>query len=148
MFSADPRLVPGATTFPAIGYEDMLDLARVGAGVLMPGSVEYARDHKVSIRVRSSFSSEPGTLVTDLPASSGVVGLGTRQMGDNSVITAVGQGAADRLESVSATLASLGIKVLDRGADARGAWVEVAREMTEPTMQAMHDQLIGSEVAG
>jgi len=46
-----------------VGYEDMLELAACGARVLMLRSVEFARNHGVTIHVRSSFTGEPGTIV-------------------------------------------------------------------------------------
>ncbi|WP_026316038.1 aspartate kinase [Actinokineospora enzanensis] len=62
--TADPRIVPTARLLERIDYEDMLELAANGAKVLMPRSVEYARRHGVVIHVRSSFTDDPGTLVT------------------------------------------------------------------------------------
>ena len=65
VFTADPRLVPGARKLTAVSYEEMLELAASGARVLMLRSVEFARNHGVRIHVRSSFSDEEGTLVVD-----------------------------------------------------------------------------------
>ena len=65
VFTADPRIVPGARKLAAVSYEEMLELAAAGARVLMLRSVEFARNHGVRIHVRSSFSHEHGTLVVD-----------------------------------------------------------------------------------
>jgi len=63
VFTADPRIVPEARQLRSISYEEMLELAACGAKVLMMRSVEYARNHAVSIHVRSSFSDDEGTWV-------------------------------------------------------------------------------------
>jgi aspartate kinase len=65
VFSADPRLVPTARLLPQVSFEEMLEMAASGAGVLQLRSVEYARTHGVRIHCRSSFSSAPGTVVVD-----------------------------------------------------------------------------------
>jgi len=63
VYSADPRIVPDARKLDAVSFEEMLEMAASGAGVLQLRSVEYARNHGVKIHVRSSFSAEPGTVV-------------------------------------------------------------------------------------
>ncbi len=65
VFSADPRIVPQARKLDAVSFEEMLDMAASGAGVLQLRSVEYARNHGVKIHCRSSFSDAPGTVVID-----------------------------------------------------------------------------------
>jgi aspartate kinase len=64
VFSADPRIVPLARRLETITYEEMLEMAACGAKVLHLRSVEYARRYGIPVRVRSSFSQLPGTLVT------------------------------------------------------------------------------------
>jgi aspartate kinase len=63
VFSADPRVVPDARKLDTVTYEEMLEMASSGAGVLQLRSVEYARNHGVRIHCRSSFDDRPGTLV-------------------------------------------------------------------------------------
>ena len=65
VFTADPRIVPEASKLHAVSWEEMLELAAGGAGVLMLRSVEYARNHGVLVHVRSSFSDEDGTWVRE-----------------------------------------------------------------------------------
>ena len=65
VFTADPRIVPTARRIPRISYEEMLEMAACGAKVLHLRCVEYARTEHVPIYVRSSFSDNPGTWVTD-----------------------------------------------------------------------------------
>ncbi|MEM7738521.1 MAG: aspartate kinase [Deinococcota bacterium] len=66
VYTTDPHLVPTATKMAKIDYSEMLELASLGATVLHPRSVWYARRYGVNIHVRSSFSYNPGTVVTDL----------------------------------------------------------------------------------
>jgi len=67
VFSADPRIVPDARKLAVVSYDEMLEMAASGAGVLQLRAVEYARNHGVPIHCRSSFEDLPGTLV--LPES-------------------------------------------------------------------------------
>lgn len=66
VFTADPRVVPGARQIPRISYDEMLELAASGAKILHLRCVEYARREGVTVHVRSSFSNKPGTTVTGL----------------------------------------------------------------------------------
>jgi len=63
VYSADPRIVPEARKLPVVSFEEMLEMAASGAGVLQLRSVEYARTHGVRIHCRASFSDEAGTFV-------------------------------------------------------------------------------------
>jgi len=63
VYTADPDLVPTARKLPRITYEEMIELASLGAKVLQARAVEYAKNYHVSVHVRSSFSRNPGTLV-------------------------------------------------------------------------------------
>jgi aspartate kinase len=65
VFSADPRIVPEARKLPVVTFEEMLEMSASGAGVLQLRSVEYARNHGVTIHCRSSFDDGPGTFVLD-----------------------------------------------------------------------------------
>jgi len=69
VFTADPRIVPGARRIPAISYEEMLEMAACGAKVLNLRCVEYARHYQMAIHVRSSFSNREGTWVSDARAA-------------------------------------------------------------------------------
>ncbi|MEW2146084.1 aspartate kinase [Micromonospora vinacea] len=64
IFTADPRIVPNARHIQHITYEEMLELAACGAKVLHLRSVEYARRAGLPIHVRSSYSTNTGTMVT------------------------------------------------------------------------------------
>jgi aspartate kinase len=63
VFTADPRIVPGARKLERVAYDEMLELASLGAKVLQIRSVEFAKRYNVPVHVRSSFSDVPGTMV-------------------------------------------------------------------------------------
>jgi aspartate kinase len=65
VFSADPRIVPNARKLSVLTFEEMLEMSASGAGVLQLRSVEYARNHGVTIHCRSSFEDGPGTVIQD-----------------------------------------------------------------------------------
>ena len=67
VFTADPRIVPGARKLPAVSYEEMLEMSASGAKVLTLRSVELARNHGVRVHARSTFSDEPGTWIRRMP---------------------------------------------------------------------------------
>jgi aspartate kinase len=102
VFTADPRIVPQARKLTHVHFDEMLEMAGAGSKVLALRSVEFARNHNVPLHVRSSFTWEPGTWVSDKepsmedPIISGVV----TDMNDAKVTVA---GVPDR-PGVSATL--------------------------------------------
>ena len=66
VYTTDPRLVKNAKKLSTITYDEMLELASLGAQVLQPRSVEFGKIHKVKIHVRSSFNHEEGTIVQEV----------------------------------------------------------------------------------
>ncbi len=73
VYTADPRVVPGARKLDEVSFEEMLELAAAGARVLMPRSVEFGRRYQVPIHVRSSFHDGPGTFVREATREAAVV---------------------------------------------------------------------------
>jgi aspartate kinase len=73
VYTADPRLVPRARKLDEVSYEEMLELAASGAGVLQMRSVEFARNYGVVIHCRSAFTDNPGTLVKEATMESAIV---------------------------------------------------------------------------
>lgn len=66
VYTADPRIVPGARKISEITYDEMLDLATCGAGVLHNRSVEMAKKYGVPLVVRSSLNNSEGTIVKEV----------------------------------------------------------------------------------
>ena len=65
VFTADPRLVPGARKLDEVSHEEMLEMSASGAGVMAARSVEVARSHNVTLHVRSSFEDTDGTWIRE-----------------------------------------------------------------------------------
>ncbi len=65
VFSADPRIVPDAHKLGRVSFEEMLEIAAAGGRVLQLRSAEFARNHRVPLQVRSSFTWEPGTWIVE-----------------------------------------------------------------------------------
>ncbi|TAN38078.1 MAG: aspartate kinase [Nitrospirae bacterium] len=65
VYTTDPNIVPEARKLRKISYEEMLELASLGAKVLQTRSVEFAMKYNVPVVVRSSFNNNPGTLVAE-----------------------------------------------------------------------------------
>ncbi|HKB26895.1 MAG TPA: aspartate kinase [Methylomirabilota bacterium] len=64
VYTADPAIVPDARKLGRVAYDEMLEMASLGARVLQARSVEFAKKYGVTVHVRSSFKPDPGTLVT------------------------------------------------------------------------------------
>jgi aspartate kinase len=74
VYTADPRIVPTARQLPEISYDEMLELAGLGAKVMQSRSVEFAKKFGVVFEVRSSLNDNPGTIVKEeIPSMEGVV---------------------------------------------------------------------------
>jgi aspartate kinase len=90
VFSADPRIVPGARKLSHVSFEEMLEMSASGAGVLQLRSVEYARNHGVPIHCRSSFDDAPGTIVDSENET-------MRQMEERPLVTGVTHSATESM---------------------------------------------------
>ncbi len=102
VYTTDPRIVAKARKLDKITYEEMLEMASLGAKVLQTRSVELAMRYKVPVHVRSSFSDQPGTMVVDedqIVEQADISGIAYTS--DEAKITV--QGVADR-PGVSASI--------------------------------------------
>lgn len=66
VYTSDPRFVTGARKLEQISYDEMLELANLGAGVLHPRAVEFAKNNRIPLSVRASYSDEPGTIIQEV----------------------------------------------------------------------------------
>ncbi|MEZ6122901.1 MAG: aspartate kinase [Planctomycetaceae bacterium] len=67
VFTTDPRIVPEATKVDQVSYDEMLELASLGAGVMHSRSIEFAKKYRVRLLVKPSFMDGPGTLIAPEP---------------------------------------------------------------------------------
>ena len=94
VYSTDPRLVPEARQLDRISYDEMLELASLGAGVMHSRSIEFAKKYHVPVVVRNSASDAPGTWIVDTPESPTEAVCGAALAKNEARVTLVG--APDR----------------------------------------------------
>jgi aspartate kinase len=82
VYTADPRIVPGARKIKLVSYDEMLEMAASGAKVLALRSVELARNHGVRIHARSTFSDEEGTWVQETGMEQAIISAVTHSETD------------------------------------------------------------------
>ncbi len=91
VYTTDPRIVPGARKLQEISYDEMLELASLGAKVMQSRSVEFAKKFGVVFEVRSSLNDNPGTIVKEETKSmEGVVVRGVALDKNQAKVTLVG----------------------------------------------------------
>jgi aspartate kinase len=66
VYTADPRIVKDARKIDRISYEEMLEMASLGAGVLQPRAAEFAMHYSVDVEVLNTFNSQSGTIITEV----------------------------------------------------------------------------------
>ena len=95
VYTTDPNIVPEAQLLPKMSYEEMLELASLGAKVLALRSVEFAAKYNVKVHVRSTFSDAPGTIVCkeDAEMESAAVSGITYNKGESKILI---KGVPDR----------------------------------------------------
>ena len=91
IFTADPRIVPGARKLDSISHDEMLELASTGAGVLHSRAIELAKKFRVPLSVRSSFNSSPGTvIIAEVPKMESVIVRGAAINDNEAKVTVLG----------------------------------------------------------
>jgi len=101
----DPRIVPQARFLDEIDYDDMLLLARLGAGIVHPRSVEAGKRFHIPVWVRSTFTTEVGTKICSVEKKSeGFVGIALRHIGEQNAVSMVYRNAPAIIGGVRALL--------------------------------------------
>ncbi len=90
IYTTDPRVVPEARRTSRISYDEMLELASLGAGVMHSRSIEFGKKFNVPIHVRSSFTDQPGTMIVADPESPDQPVSGAAINKDEALITVQG----------------------------------------------------------
>ncbi|MCA9036331.1 MAG: aspartate kinase [Planctomycetaceae bacterium] len=90
VFTTDPRVVPSARKIERISYDEMLELASLGAGVMHSRSIEFAKKYGVHLRVRPAYSDGPGTLIAPEPDASRSVVTGVAFVRNEALIGLIG----------------------------------------------------------
>ena len=91
VYTTDPRIFKQAVMLDQISYDEMLELASLGAGVMHSRSVEFGKRYNVKIRVRNSGNNNPGTIIThEVPQMEGVLVSGATIQKDMAKISLIG----------------------------------------------------------
>ncbi|MCA9100789.1 MAG: aspartate kinase [Pirellulales bacterium] len=90
VYTTDPRLLPEARLMKQVSYDEMLELASLGAGVMHSRAIEFGKKFSVPIHVRSSFADMPGTMIVDQPESSERAVSGAALVRNEALITVEG----------------------------------------------------------
>ncbi|MGA2031109.1 MAG: aspartate kinase [Thermoguttaceae bacterium] len=90
VYTTDPRIVPEARRVRQISYDEMLELATAGAGVMHNRSIEFAKKFCVPVHVRSSFSDSPGTMIVADPEAAGQAVCGAAVIKNEARMTVLG----------------------------------------------------------
>jgi aspartate kinase len=127
VFTADPRVEPGARKLHLVSHEEMLEMAASGSRILALRSVEFARRHDVPLHVRSSFLPEEGTWITkETPDMEKAIVTGLAHRSDEAKVTVAGlenrPGVAARIFTALADLnVNVDTIIQNQGSDQRGA---------------------------
>jgi len=90
VYTTDPRLLPEARRVPRISYDEMLELASLGSGVMHNRSIEFGKKYGVAIHVRNSQSDAPGTMIVAEPESRDVAVCGAALIKDEARVSVTG----------------------------------------------------------
>lgn len=134
VYTADPRIVKGVKKFDEMSYDEMLELARLGAKVLHDKSVQIAKEYNVELHVRSSFHYNGGTVICNAPFKdiSGITKMKNR-------VSVVGLKAEEYLDKILKHLENENIKVESFG---RGdKYISIVTDKPELAMNKIHEVL-------
>lgn len=94
VYTTDPRLLPAARMVKQVSYDEMLELASLGAGVMHSRAIEFGKKFSVPIHVRSSFTDKPGSMIVAAPESADQPVFGAALVKNEALVTL--QGIPDR----------------------------------------------------
>lgn len=145
VYTTDPRLMPEARRVRQVSYDEMLELASLGAGVMHSRSIEFAKKFGVPIHVRSSFTDIPGTLIVDTPEIEGRAVSGAALTRSEARVTV--RGVPDIPGSIYEIFSRIAAKnvtvdmIVQNVADAGHADISftVPRDELECTLDSLHD---------
>jgi aspartate kinase len=151
VFTADPRIEPGARKLPLVSHEEMLEMAATGSRVLALRSVEFARRHDVPLHVRSSFLPEEGTWIRkETPGMEKAIVSGISHKSDEAKVTISGvenrPGVAAQIFTALADRDLNVDTIIQNVSDVRGADVSFTVPLNElamalDTVEELRDRL-------
>lgn len=113
VFTTDPRYVKKARKLQAVSYDEMLEMANLGAGVLHPRAVEFAKNYEVPLMVASSMVEETGTMIEEeVTVEKNLIVRGIAFENDVTKVTVAGlPNRMDTLPKLFSILSSIGVNV-------------------------------------
>ena len=90
IYTTDPNVLPTAQRMTQVSYDEMLELASLGAGVMHSRAIEFAKKYSIPILVRSSTVDRPGTMIWDLPGDISRAGCGAVLDENEALVTLAG----------------------------------------------------------
>lgn len=147
VFTADPRIVEDARLLAGVEYEQMRAMAESGAGVLMPHSIEFARDHEVPVHVRSSFTDAEGTWLRPGVPARPFVGIAQKVESDHAVVTVVGTNAREAATGEMVAMHEAGIVTAIIGSSEQTVSLSVDAEQIDEAVRLLHTRLFQMEAS-
>ena len=143
VYTADPRLLPEARRLDAVDSRDMLALARAGAQVLHPRSVELAAANHVPLRLLSSFTEGSGSVIRRLSDEARPRFAGITGRPEEGRLTLAGAGAdAAALAESTVLLAGAGLRVQAGSLEENAVTLTLPPERTLEAMKLLHREMI------
>lgn len=152
VYTTDPRVLPEARRVGRISYDEMLELASLGAGVMHNRSIEFAKKFGVPIHVRSSLSDASGTIIVAQPESADQAVCGAALMKDEARISLLGVpdkpgSSLEVFSRIAARNISVDMIVQNVGADGKADLsFTVPKNELRTTLEAVHEacNMLGS----
>ncbi len=143
IYTADPRLVPGARLLPEIDFQDMLALSRAGSQVLHPDSVRLAMEQQLELWLLSSFRATPGTRIATLSPERRPALAGVTRDWEASTVSVAGKDAGPALlPRLLSLLAEAEIPAQAVKAEAGCVSLAVAHSRLLSALTLLHDRLL------
>ncbi|MDP1564128.1 MAG: aspartate kinase [Pirellulaceae bacterium] len=149
VYTTDPRVLPEARLCAQVSYEEMLELASLGAGVMHSRSIEFGKKFRVPIRVRSSFSDYPGSLIASESEAPNMPVSGCALTKDEARITVIGvpdvPGVSRRLfQPLAERKITIDMVVQNVGIDGKAnVSFTVPRKELKPALKSVHESIAG-----
>jgi aspartate kinase len=147
VYTTDPRVLPEARLCAQVSYEEMLELASLGAGVMHSRSIEFGKKFGVPIRVRSSFSDYPGSLIAANSEAPNLPVSGCAMTKDEARITVIGvpdvPGVSRRLfQPLAERKITIDMVVQNVGMDGRAnVSFTVPRKELKAALKSVHESI-------
>ncbi len=139
IYTAHPAIVPQARKIKELSYSEVIALAEAGAEVRQLRAIKYAARYSIPLHLRSSFHTEPGTLVTARPGGRRVACLSSKKEGEGTLVSAIGRGL-NRVHAgkALAAAAAAGIKTGPALASSERISLLVRHTEAEALLKALH----------